>query len=52
MYHKAPNRIQNSPDFKRGYAMGIQKGRLSERKLSMIVIIVLVVIIELAHALA
>jgi hypothetical protein len=46
MYYRPPNSIE----FKRGYSLGIQKGRLIERKFCLIVVIGFVSVFEIIHA--
>jgi uncharacterized protein YebE (UPF0316 family) len=45
MYHYPPNSIE----FKKGYALGIEKGRKIERRLSLALVIGFVLVFELAH---
>jgi hypothetical protein len=45
MYNYPPN----SKDFKRGYAMGIEKGRAMERKLALALVLGFVLVFEVAH---
>lgn len=45
MYHFPPNSL----DFKKGYRLGVQKGRVIERKICLVLMIVFVVLFEVIH---
>jgi hypothetical protein len=45
MYHYPPNSLE----FKKGYALGVQKGRSVERKITIALVLGFVLVFEVVH---
>lgn len=45
MYHYPPNTLE----FKKGYALGVKKGRSAERKITLALVLGFVLVFELVH---